>query len=120
MNLGRLLVFAPFLPLVRKVFKQLVEQRHKHQRQRRGKYHAANRHRANFAPAAGPGTGGDTSGNMPTMKARAVMTMARKRCRAALMAASVVLRPVARFWAANSTIRMAFLAARPISTSNPT
>src|SRR5690625_5275022 len=59
MNLGRLLVFAPFLPLVRKVFKQLVEQRHKHQRQRRAKYHAANRHRANCAPAAGPGTGGD-------------------------------------------------------------
>ena len=69
--------------------------------------------------AAAPAPVALTRGKTPRMKAREVMTMGRKRRRAPSRAASSTPRPSARFWAANSTIRMAFFAARPISTTRP-
>ena len=57
------------------------------------------------------------SGIAPSKKASEVIRMGRRRVRAAAMAASRASAPAAIAWRANSTIRMAFLAARPISTT---
>ena len=46
--------------------------------------------------------------------------MGRKRSRAALTAAWKRLLPVASFWRANSTMRIAFFAASPTRTISPT
>jgi uncharacterized OsmC-like protein len=43
----------------------------------------------------------------------------KARCRAACTAASPAPTPSSSFWRANSTIRIAFLAARPTRTTNP-
>jgi hypothetical protein len=61
-----------------------------------------------------------TNGATPRMKASDVMRMGRKRSRAASIAASWMERPCARSSVANSTMRMAFLAASPITANSPT
>jgi hypothetical protein len=69
--------------------------------------------------AAAPAPLALTSGKTPSTKASEVMMIGRKRRRAASSAASLALIPSAYFWAANSTIRMAFFEASPISTTRP-
>ena len=59
------------------------------------------------------------SGTQPRMKANEVIRIGRRRSRAPSSAASARLRPFSDSALANSTIRMAFLAARPISTTSP-
>src|SRR5215467_7819793 len=59
------------------------------------------------------------SGATPKMKAREVIRIGRRRVRAACTAASLEATPSSSFWRANSTIRMAFLAARPTRTTKP-
>ena len=59
------------------------------------------------------------SGTTPRMKANEVMTIGRNRSR---QASSVAWRrgsPLSRFILANSTIKIAFLLARPTSTTKP-
>ena len=69
--------------------------------------------------AAAPAPVANTSGTTPSTNASEVITIGRKRRRAASTAASSALMPSACFCAANSTIRIAFLAARPISVTRP-
>ena len=59
------------------------------------------------------------SGTTPRMKAKAVIRIGRSRSRAASIAASTISRPSSRRRLANSTIRIAFLAASPISMTKP-
>ena len=68
---------------------------------------------------ADPGPLAKTSGSMPRIKASEVMTMGRKRRRAARMTAVRMSRPFSTSSLANSTIRMAFLATRPTSITSP-
>jgi hypothetical protein len=60
-----------------------------------------------------------TSGRSPRMKAKEVTITGRKRRRAPSVAASRSGTPCARRSFANSTIRMPFFAASPISTTMP-
>jgi len=53
------------------------------------------------------------------MKASEVITMGRSRSLAASIAALTASMPASRFILANSTIRIAFLAARPMSSTRP-
>ena len=53
------------------------------------------------------------------MKAKLVIMMARKRVRAPSIAASTMPMPASRRALANSTIRIAFLAASAIRTTRP-
>ena len=69
------------------------------------------------APAPAPVA--STSGSTPSTNASDVITIGRKRRRAASIAASRGGSPFACSCAANSTIRIAFFAARPISTTRP-
>ena len=69
--------------------------------------------------AAAPAPVAMTNGTTPSTKASEVITMGRKRRRAASLAASAALLPTSMPCIANSAIRMAFLAARPISTTRP-
>ena len=55
------------------------------------------------------------SGTQPRMKAKAVMRIGRKRTRAPASAASKRFLPPSYSALQNSTMRMAFLAARPMS-----
>ena len=66
-----------------------------------------------------PGPVAIISGTTPRMKAKAVIRIGRSRSRQASTAASTADRPRSCACRANSTIRMAFLAARPISTIRP-
>src|SRR6266849_6795231 len=59
------------------------------------------------------------SGTTPKMKAKDVIKIGRRRVRAASTAASHRFAPRSSACLANSTIRIAFLAANPISTTNP-
>ena len=68
---------------------------------------------------AAPAPVANISGTTPRMKAKAVMRMGRSRRRAASIAASTISRPSSRRRLANSTIRIAFLAARPMSITKP-
>ena len=61
-----------------------------------------------------------TNGNTPRMNAKDVITIGRSRTRAASTAASKIEAPSSCRSRANSTIKMAFLHARPTSTTNPT
>src|SRR6185369_9341147 len=69
--------------------------------------------------AAAPAPVATTSGTTPSTKASEVMTIGRKRRRAASLAASIGDLPSSTPRCANSTIRIAFFAARPISTIKP-
>jgi hypothetical protein len=69
--------------------------------------------------ASAPAPDAMTSGTTPRMKAKAVMRMGRKRSWAAPRAASARGCPSWNFMRANSTMRMAFLAARPMSMTRP-
>ena len=60
-----------------------------------------------------------TSGITPMMKAKEVIRMGRKRNRQASIAASIGASPCSTRSLANSTIRMAFLQAKPTSTMKP-
>src|SRR6202043_3440922 len=60
-----------------------------------------------------------TRGSRPRMKANDVIITGRKRCLAPSVAASSNGTPCSRFSFANSTIKMPFLAASPISTMMP-
>ena len=60
------------------------------------------------------------SGTQPRMNASEVITMGRKRSLAASSAESKMPLPSARSNTANSTMRMAFFAARPIRVTRPT
>ena len=68
---------------------------------------------------AAPAPVANISGTTPRMKAKAVMRIGRRRRRAAIIAASTMPRPSSRRRLANSTMRIAFLAARPISMTKP-
>ena len=59
------------------------------------------------------------SGTQPRMKAKEVMRIGRSRSFAPSSAASTSGRPFSYSILANSTIRMAFLAARPMSMTRP-
>jgi pilus assembly protein CpaC len=61
-----------------------------------------------------------TNGTIAMMKASDVMTIGRKRVSAASIAAPAMSRPRALSWLANSTIKIPFLLARPISITKPT
>ena len=58
-------------------------------------------------------------GIQPSMNAKDVIRIGRRRRRAPLSAASKIDSPLSYYIFANSTIRMAFLAARPISMTRP-
>ena len=60
-----------------------------------------------------------TSGSTPRMNASEVMRIGRNRRRAASSAAAEYDSPSPRLSMAYSTIRIAFLAARPISVTRP-
>ena len=60
------------------------------------------------------------SGNTPKMKAMEVIRMGRKRSRQASSVASSRPRPRRRMVLANSMIRIAFLADKPITAMSPT
>ncbi|MNZ58165.1 hypothetical protein D3C78_761670 [compost metagenome] len=60
------------------------------------------------------------SGIVPAIKAMEVITIGRKRRRHASSAASMIPFPWISSSRANSTIRIAFLQARPIRTTRPT
>ncbi len=60
-----------------------------------------------------------TSGRTPRMKAKAVMRIGRRRTRAPASAASKSVWPRSYSSLQNSTMRMAFLAARPITMIRP-
>ena len=60
-----------------------------------------------------------TRGTTPRMKANEVMRIGRRRMRAASTAASTMGSPRSRSCSANSTMRMAFLLARPTSITSP-
>ena len=68
---------------------------------------------------AAPAPDATTSGTTPRMNANEVMRIGRNRSRPASIAASRMERPLARSSLPNSTIRMAFLAARPTTTTMP-
>ena len=70
------------------------------------------------APAPAPVA--TARGRTPRMKANEVMRMGRRRMRPASTAASAIPRPRSRSCSANSTIRIEFLAARPMSMTSPT
>ena len=59
------------------------------------------------------------NGTQPRMKASEVIRIGRRRRRAPSMAASASGLPFSNSSLANSTIRIAFLAARPISITRP-
>src|SRR5881296_2967096 len=59
------------------------------------------------------------SGTTPRINANAVMRIGRNRSRTATNAASMMLLPCSYSSLANSTIRLAFLAERPISITRP-
>ena len=59
------------------------------------------------------------SGRVPRMKAKAVMRIGRKRRRAPARVASMSGLPFSYSSRANSTMRMAFFAARPMSITKP-
>jgi hypothetical protein len=59
------------------------------------------------------------SGTQPRMKAKLVMRMGRRRSLAPSRAASTRPRPFSSSSLANSTMRMAFLAERPMSITRP-
>ncbi len=59
------------------------------------------------------------NGNTPRMNANEVIRIGRKRSSAASMAASMIERPCRRNCSANSTMRIAFFAASPISMTRP-
>ena len=69
---------------------------------------------------AAPAPLDSNNGTTPRMKAKEVIRIGRNRSRAASRAASRVDIPWARSSVANSTMRMAFLAARPITVNSPT
>ena len=69
--------------------------------------------------AAEPGPEANSSGRRPSIKAREVITMGRKRSRAAVRAADRAGSPLSLSSLANSTISMAFLATRPTSITRP-
>jgi hypothetical protein len=71
-----------------------------------------------WRPAA-PAPCANISGTTPRMKAKAVIRIGRSRRRAASIAASTMLSPSSRRRLANSTIRIAFLAERPMSITKP-
>jgi hypothetical protein len=60
-----------------------------------------------------------TSGTTPRMNANDVITIGRKRARAASVAASRIGLPAARSSRANSTMRIAFFAESAISKTSP-
>jgi hypothetical protein len=60
-----------------------------------------------------------TRGKSPKMKAKLVIITGRNRKLAASMAAATMSLPCSRCSTANATIRMPFLAASAISTTNP-
>ena len=70
--------------------------------------------------SSAPAPTAHTSGTTPKMKASDVIRIGRSRSRAASTAAAKRSRPWSSSCLANSTIRIAFLAARPISTMKPT
>ncbi len=70
--------------------------------------------------ASCPAPEAKTSGSTPRMNASDVIRMGRSRSREASIAASMTESPLCRSCSANSTIRMAFLAASPISITSPT
>ncbi len=70
-------------------------------------------------PHLGTGAVGDKSGTTPRMNAIEVMMIGRSRSRHASSVASRIGLPDRRITLANSTIRIAFLLARPTSTTRP-
>ncbi len=60
------------------------------------------------------------SGSTPRMNANDVIRIGRNRMRADSIAASTIDRPCARSCSANSTIKIEFFAASPISITRPT
>ena len=70
--------------------------------------------------AADPAPVAITSGEIPSTKVIDVITIGRKRKRAASIAACATGIPSFIFWLANSTIRIAFFAASPIKAIRPT
>ena len=69
--------------------------------------------------ASAPAPEATSRGSTPRMKLKAVMRIGRKRSFAASLAASTGDLPFSDSTLANSTIRIAFLAARPISMTSP-
>jgi hypothetical protein len=70
--------------------------------------------------AAAPAPVAMASGSTPRMNANDVIRMGRSRMRDASTAASTIDRPRSRICSANSTIKIEFLAARPMSRTSPT
>jgi hypothetical protein len=68
---------------------------------------------------AAPAPTAMTSGSRPRMKAKLVISTGRMRSRAPFTAASSSGTPFSRSSLANSTMRMAFLLARAMSTTMP-
>ena len=69
--------------------------------------------------AAEPGPEASTRGTSPSMNASDVITIGRKRNRAAVRAACTTSTPLSTSSFANSTIRMAFFATSPTSITRP-
>ena len=68
---------------------------------------------------AAPAPEAVTNGTTPRINAKDVMMMGRRRSLAAPTAAVIASSPCSCFILANSTIKIAFLAARPISNTMP-
>jgi hypothetical protein len=70
--------------------------------------------------AAAPAPVASANGMTPRMNASEVIRIGRSRMRDDSTAASTIDSPFSRICSANSTIRIEFLAARPISSTRPT
>ncbi len=68
---------------------------------------------------ADPASSASASGNMPAIMETVVMTIGRKRSRAACLMAAAFSSPANTFTSAKSTRRMPFLLTRPTSMTVP-
>ena len=95
------------------------EHRRQEDAEQRHAQHAAEHGHAQRPPHLRAGALATISGTTPRMKANEVIRIGRRRSFTASSVASRRGRPASRFSLANSTIRIAFLLARPTSTTKP-
>src|SRR2546427_10833430 len=101
------------------LFHQIESCRDNENRDAGGGQHANDHNRAQNSSGGRACAEANHNGADPKMKANEVIRMGRKRKRAPSRAASIRSRPFSNSALANSTIRIAFFAARPISTISP-
>src|SRR5215468_5899962 len=100
-------------------FDQIENHGNKENSDETGREHASDDRRAHDLAATAPAPEAVHSGTEPRMKANEVIKIGRRRKRAPSSAASTKGLSCSYSSFANSTIRIAFLAAKPISMTRP-